>query len=178
MLFCYVSIALFDSGLFCAVLCLAVLCCSVLFWFVLFCSVLFIAGFSLLCYGVCFSPLLLIVSALAQSDLLQLHGLAVSLGMDVLIEVHDKEELDRALVLDNSLIGINNRNLHSFEVSLDNTFRLLDDIPKEIMVVTESGIATRADVSFMREKQVHGFLVGEAFMRSADPGEKLKELFF
>jgi indole-3-glycerol phosphate synthase len=121
---------------------------------------------------------LLIVSALAQSDLLQLHGLAVSLGMDVLIEVHDKEELDRALVLGNSLIGINNRNLHSFEVSLDNTFQLLDDIPKEIMVVTESGIATRADVSSMREKQVHGFLVGEAFMRSADPGQKLKELFF
>ena len=122
--------------------------------------------------------ILLIVSALAQSTLLKLHGLALSLGMDVLIEVHDKEELDRALDLDSPLIGINNRNLHSFEVSLETTFQLLHKIPKEITVITESGIATRADVTSMREKSVHGFLVGEAFMRSSDPGQKLKEIFF
>jgi indole-3-glycerol phosphate synthase len=122
--------------------------------------------------------ILLIVSALAQSTLLKLHGLALSLGMDVLIEVHDKEELHRALDLDSPLIGINNRNLHSFEVSLETTFQLLHKIPKEITVITESGIATRADVTSMRDKSVHGFLVGEAFMRSADPGQKLKELFF
>jgi indole-3-glycerol phosphate synthase len=119
----------------------------------------------------------LIVSALETIHLKQLHKLAISLGMDVLIEVHDEHELEIAIQLENTLIGINNRNLHTFDVSLENTYRLLDKIPSKVIVVTESGIHTSADVAAMREKKVHGFLVGEAFMRSEQPGEKLKELF-
>jgi indole-3-glycerol phosphate synthase len=121
--------------------------------------------------------ILLIVSALEELQLKQLHKLAISLGMDVLIEVHDEHELEIAIQLENPLIGINNRNLHTFDVSLENTYRLLDKIPSKAIVVTESGIHTSADVEAMREKKVHGFLVGEAFMRSEQPGEKLKELF-
>ena len=120
---------------------------------------------------------LLIVAALDEIQLKQLHKLTVSLGMDVLIEVHNEDELEIAIQLDNTLIGINNRDLHTFEVSLDNTYRLLDKIPTKAIVVTESGIHTSDDVAAMRERKVHGFLVGEAFMRSEQPGEKLKELF-
>ena len=106
-----------------------------------------------------------------------LHDTAVSLGMDVLIEVHDESELARALLLNNPLIGINNRNLHTFEVSVENTYQLLEQIPSSTTVITESGILSRADVKNMRENQVNGFLVGEAFMRSKDPGLRLREMF-
>ncbi len=121
--------------------------------------------------------ILLIVSALDSAQLKDLHALAVDLGMDVLIEVHNGAELELALAIDSRVIGINNRNLHSFETTLENTYQLLDQIPAGCLVVTESGIRTRADVTAMRARNVHGFLVGEAFMRCADPGEKLAELF-
>ena len=107
----------------------------------------------------------------------ELNELALSLGMDVLIEVHNEEELDRVLPLGNSLIGINNRDLHSFDVSLDNTFKLLDKIGGDHIVVTESGISTPEDVAAMRDKGVNAFLVGEAFMRAEQPGKRLEELF-
>ncbi len=121
--------------------------------------------------------ILLIVSALEDAQLKELNRLALKLGMDVLVEVHGGDELECALQLDNRLIGINNRNLHTFEVSLDNTFELLSSIPDNRIVVTESGIHTRDDVRAMRDKGVFAFLVGEAFMRADDPGQKLKELF-
>ncbi len=121
--------------------------------------------------------ILLIVSALSQDALVSLHDTAISLGMDVLIEIHDESELARALLLNNQLIGINNRNLHTFEVSVDNTYRLLGKIPSSTTVITESGILSRGDVKDMRENQVNGFLVGEAFMRSKDPGLRLREMF-
>ena len=120
---------------------------------------------------------LLIVSALQVSELDALHAKALELGLDVLVEVHDQPELDIALTIENPLIGINNRNLHTFEVSLDNTFELLDQIPAERIVITESGIHSSQDVKAMREKDVHGFLVGEAFMRSDNPGQQLKSFF-
>lgn len=120
---------------------------------------------------------LLIVAALDNVQLRDLNELASELGMDVLVEVHDRTELESALQLPNRLIGINNRNLHTFDVTLQTTFDLLPAIPEDRLVVTESGILTKADVAMMREKQVHGFLVGESFMRAADPGEKLAELF-
>ncbi|NQZ29717.1 MAG: indole-3-glycerol phosphate synthase TrpC [Oceanospirillaceae bacterium] len=122
--------------------------------------------------------ILLIVSCLEQRQMQELNKLAHRLGMDVLIEVHGGDELEQALSLGNKLLGINNRNLHTFEVSLDNTFELLPFIPEDKIVITESAIHTRADVAAMREKKVNSFLVGEAFMRAADPGEKLRELFF
>jgi len=121
--------------------------------------------------------ILLIVSALPEEQLNQLHKVARSLGMDVLIEVHDGAELDIALKLDNPMIGINNRNLHSFEVSLENTYQLLSKIPDDKIVITESGIHSPADVAAMRQHNVNAFLVGEAFMRSEDPGERLAEMF-
>lgn len=121
--------------------------------------------------------ILLIVSALASEQLNQLHDVALSLGMDVLVEVHDEAELDIALTLDNPMVGINNRNLHSFEVSLQNTYKLLRKIPEGKIVITESGIQTPEDVASMREHHVHSFLVGEAFMRSDDPGARLSEMF-
>lgn len=121
--------------------------------------------------------ILLIVSALEDAQMQELNRLAHKLGMDVLVEVHGGDELERALRLDNRLLGINNRNLHTFEVSLDNTFELLREIPDNRIVVTESGIHTRADVKAMRDHEVFSFLVGETFMRADDPGEKLKELF-
>jgi indole-3-glycerol phosphate synthase len=99
-----------------------------------------------------------------------LSGLALELGMDVLVEVHDREELDRALALQFPLIGINNRNLRTFETSLDTTLSLLEHIPEGHVVVTESGIHSREDVLLMQERGVHGFLVGEAFMRAPEPG--------
>jgi indole-3-glycerol phosphate synthase len=121
--------------------------------------------------------ILLIVSALNEEQLYQLHEVAITMGMDVLIEVHDIAELNTALKLDNPMVGINNRNLHSFDVSLDNTFQLLEHIPKGKIVITESGIDHRDDVVAMRENNVNAFLVGEAFMRSDEPGERLRELF-
>jgi len=121
--------------------------------------------------------ILLIVSALSQQALEDFHQQANELRLDVLIEVHDAAELDRALRLDPQLIGINNRNLKTFETSLENTFALLNSIPEDVLVVTESGIHTREDVSAMRDRQVNAFLVGEAFMRETDPGLALKTLF-
>ena len=121
--------------------------------------------------------LLLIVAALDDAALRALARLAAELGLDVLVEVHDAPELDRALALDASLIGINNRNLRTFETRLDTTLDLLERIPPDRTVVTESGIHTPADVALMRQHGVHAFLVGEAFMRAADPGAKLAELF-
>ena len=121
--------------------------------------------------------ILLIVSALNEQQLNELHEVALTMGMDVLIEVHDAEELTTALKLDNPMVGINNRNLHSFDVSLDNTFQLLEQIPSGKIVITESGIHHSDDVAAMRANNVNAFLVGEAFMRSQEPGEKLRELF-
>ena len=121
--------------------------------------------------------ILLIAAALDDETMTSLNQLAQSLGMDVLIEVHNAEELARTLPLGNRLVGINNRNLHNFETSLQNTFDLLAAISDEHIVVTESGIHTAEDVAAMREQGVNTFLVGEAFMRAAEPGEKLAELF-
>jgi indole-3-glycerol phosphate synthase len=121
--------------------------------------------------------ILLIVAALRDSVLGELSQLATQLGMDVLVEVHDHEELERALEVPGRLIGINNRNLRSFETRLDVTLGMLETIPDDRIVVTESGIHTSADVALMRANGVNAFLVGEAFMKAADPGEKLIELF-
>jgi len=121
--------------------------------------------------------ILLIVACLDDGQLRTLNDLAQQLGMDVLIEVHDAAELERALMVSNRLIGINNRNLRTFEVSLDTTLSMLDRIPAERILVTESGILNRDDVALMRRHAVHAFLVGEAFMRADRPGEKLLELF-
>lgn len=121
--------------------------------------------------------ILLIVAALDDARLRDLHQQAIALGLDVLIEVHDGEELDRALALKPPLIGINNRDLRTFETRLDTTLNLLERIPGDCQVVTESGIHTPDDVARMRAHGVHAFLVGEAFMRAADPGAKLRELF-
>lgn len=122
--------------------------------------------------------ILLIVAALDDVALRELSQLAASLKMDVLVEVHDAVELERALALPLRLIGINNRNLRSFEVSLQTTIDLLERIPEDRIVVTESGIHAAADVALMRLHKVNTFLVGEAFMRAPDPGVALKHLFF
>ena len=121
--------------------------------------------------------ILLIVSALDHGLMAELEACAQELGMDVLVEVHDGDELTAALRLKTRLVGINNRNLRTFEVSLDNTIGLLPRIPAERLVVTESGIAVRADVERMRAANVHAFLVGEAFMRASNPGDELRRLF-
>lgn len=121
--------------------------------------------------------ILLIVAALDDARLEALEAAALDYGMDVLVEVHDGKELDRALRLRTPLVGINNRNLRNFSVTLDTTFNLLSRIPSERLVVTESGIATQRDVALMRSKGVHAFLVGEAFMRAPDPGKALTALF-
>lgn len=121
--------------------------------------------------------ILLIVAALDDAQLRELAALATRLGMDVLVEVHDAEELARALPLNLPLIGINNRNLRTFEVSLQTTLDMLDAIPDERIVVTESAIHTAEDVRLMREHAVNAFLVGEAFMRADDPGGQLTKLF-
>lgn len=121
---------------------------------------------------------LLIVSALADAQMHELAACAESLGMDVLVEVHDRGELERALHLSTPLVGINNRNLHTFDVTLETTYSLLSDIPSDRMVVTESGILGRNDVLAMQAKGVNAFLVGEIFMRADDPGQELKRLFF
>ena len=120
---------------------------------------------------------LLIVSALQPQELYSLHATALALGLDILVEVHDQRELEIALAVDNPLVGINNRNLHTFEVSLDNTFELLDQIPQNRIVITESGIHSGNDVQLMRDNNVHAFLVGEAVMRSENPGQQLKNFF-
>ncbi|WP_306394236.1 indole-3-glycerol phosphate synthase TrpC [Telluria beijingensis] len=121
--------------------------------------------------------ILLIVAALDHGLMAELEACAMELGMDVLVEVHDGEELDAALKLKTPLLGINNRNLRTFEVTLDTTLGLLPRIPKDRLVVTESGILGTGDVQRMREADVHAFLVGEAFMRAANPGQELQRLF-
>ena len=120
---------------------------------------------------------LLIAAALEGSHLEELHDTATTLGLDVLVEVHDAAELDSALNIQPRLVGINNRNLKTFETSLDTTYGLLPAIPDGVTVVTESGIANREDVAAMRQRGVHCFLVGEAFMRAADPGTALADMF-
>ena len=121
--------------------------------------------------------ILLIVAALTDMQLQDFAGIAHELAMDVLVEVHDREELERGLVLRTPLIGINNRNLHTFETTIDTTIGLLTDVFHDRTVVTESGIHTREDVKLMRKHNVNTFLVGETFMSAENPGEKLKELF-
>ncbi|MDO8698559.1 MAG: indole-3-glycerol phosphate synthase TrpC [Pseudomonas sp.] len=121
---------------------------------------------------------LLIVSALTDTLMAELASVAKDVGLDVLVEVHDGDELERALqTLDTPLIGINNRNLHNFEVSLDVTLDLLPRVPRDRLVITESGILNRADVELMQISEVHAFLVGEVFMRAQDPGAELQRLF-
>ena len=122
--------------------------------------------------------ILLIAACLDDVKMSELNAQALELGMDVLIEVHDRAELERALPLPGKLIGINNRDLRSFQVSLDITLGLLDAIPPDRLLVTESGILTVADVTLMRVHGVHAFLVGEAFMRATEPGAALEQLFF
>ena len=122
--------------------------------------------------------ILLIVSALSSESLNLLYDVARDVGLDVLIEVHDAEELAIALPLGAELIGINNRNLRTFETSLNNTLDLLEMIPDDRIVVTESGIHAAADIELMRKHNVNSFLVGEAFMRAEDPGQQLRTLFF
>jgi indole-3-glycerol phosphate synthase len=121
--------------------------------------------------------ILLIVAVLDNQTLNQLYSLAKALEMDVLIEVHNEEELLRSLPLGATLVGINNRNLRTFETSLHSTIDLLSQIPDDRIVVTESGIHYADDVALMRENKVNAFLVGEAFMRADDPGAELKKLF-
>ena len=122
--------------------------------------------------------ILLIVAALDDGQLVELSGLAMQLDMDVLVEVHDIDELERALQVPVPLIGINNRNLRTFEVSLDNTLAMKDAVPKDRLLVTESGIVVADDVARMRAAGVNAFLVGETFMRADEPGEALRQLFF
>ena len=121
--------------------------------------------------------ILLIVAALEDNLLHELADTATKLGMDVLVEVHNAAELERALRLDTPLIGINNRNLRTFEVSLQTTLDLKAHIPESRLIVTESGIHTPADVKLMQDNGIHTFLVGEAFMRAEHPGQKMRELF-
>jgi indole-3-glycerol phosphate synthase len=120
---------------------------------------------------------LLIISALSDSELMEFEELAHSLGMDVLVEVHGAQELERALKLKSPLLGINNRDLKTFEVTLQNTIDLLPSIPKSKRIVTESGILEKTDVELMRSHNVHAFLVGEAFMKAPIPGLALEQLF-
>jgi indole-3-glycerol phosphate synthase len=121
--------------------------------------------------------ILLIVACLSDDQMAELEATALALGMAVLVEVHDGAELERALALKTPLVGINNRNLRTFEVTLDTTLGLLQDVPADRLLVTESGILARDDVRRMRDAGVHAFLVGEAFMRAADPGAALAALF-
>jgi len=121
--------------------------------------------------------ILLIVAALEQARLLDLEAVAHAVGLAVLVEVHDGAELDRAMALKTPLLGINNRSLRTFETTLETTLGLLDRVPDDRVVVTESGILVAADVARMREHGVNAFLVGEAFMRADDPGAELARLF-
>ena len=122
--------------------------------------------------------ILLIASALEQSKLRDLLGLAKELGMDVLVEVHDEAEMERTLLLDHDLIGVNNRNLNTFETSLKTSERLKRMLSADQLLVTESGIRTTDDVKYMQSCGINSFLVGEAFMREADPGMALQRMFF
>ncbi|HEX7889186.1 MAG TPA: indole-3-glycerol phosphate synthase TrpC [Ramlibacter sp.] len=121
--------------------------------------------------------ILLIAACLSDAQMAELEAIAGGLDMAVLVEVHDAQELQRALKLKTKLVGINNRNLRTFEVSLDTTLGMQKDVPADRLLVTESGILQREDVLKMRAAGVHAFLVGEAFMRAGDPGEALAELF-
>jgi indole-3-glycerol phosphate synthase len=121
--------------------------------------------------------ILLIVACLGDAQLAAFESCAQALGMGVLVEVHDEAELERALRLKSPLIGVNNRNLRTFEVSLETTLRLLPRLPADRLLIAESGILTRADVQRLRSAAVHAFLVGEAFMRAPDPGQALAGLF-
>jgi len=121
--------------------------------------------------------ILLIAAAIDDALMADLEAQAHALGMAVLVEVHDGAELDRALLLKTPLVGINNRNLRTFEVTLQTTLDLLPRVPADRLLITESGIAGRGDVDRMRDANVHAFLVGEAFMRAPDPGKALAELF-
>ena len=121
--------------------------------------------------------ILLIAAVLSDAEMKDMEALAISLDMAVLVEVHDAAELERGLKLKTPLIGINNRNLKTFDVSLDTTLGLLSQVPVGRIVVTESGISTAQDVKRMRDAKVHAFLVGEAFMRAEDPGVALEALF-
>ncbi|MGH8123617.1 MAG: indole-3-glycerol phosphate synthase TrpC [Rudaea sp.] len=121
--------------------------------------------------------ILLIVAALGDASLLELSALAHELDLDVLVEVHDAAELERALNTSARLIGINNRNLRTFETTLETTLQLREQVPADRLLVTESGIHTPADVARMRTAGVHAFLVGEAFMRAPDPGAELSKIF-
>ncbi len=122
--------------------------------------------------------ILLIVAAFDSSSLFEdLYHYAIDIGLDVLIEVHDKQELDRALALKPAMVGINNRDLHSFHTSLDTTLSLVDDVPEDCLIITESGIRNIADVRKMQDNNVNCFLIGETFMRADDPGAAFKELF-
>ncbi len=122
--------------------------------------------------------ILLIVAALEDEQMQELAETAGSLGMDVLVEVHDSNEMERALQLDTPLIGVNNRNLRTFETRLETTLELLKQVPNERLLVTESGIHTKEDIQLMNEHGIYTFLVGEAFMRAQHPGQKMRELFF
>ncbi len=122
--------------------------------------------------------LLLIVAALADDQMTELYQLAKEMRLDVLIEVHNEQELHRALTLKPTLLGINNRDLRTFATTLDTTLNILPKVPDTCHVVTESGIHSRDDVAMMMENGVNSFLVGEAFMLAEEPGAKLKELFF
>ena len=122
--------------------------------------------------------ILIIAAAASDMQMQDLAGAALETGLDVLVEVHDREELERGMMLRTPLIGINNRDLRTFETRLDTTLGLLSDVFRDRTVVTESGIHSRADVRLMRKNNVHAFLVGEAFMRAEDPGAALKRLFF
>lgn len=121
--------------------------------------------------------ILLIVAALEDAQMHELANLAAEQGMDVLIEVHDARELERALTIDTKLMGINNRNLRTFETSLQTTLDLKKAIPDDRLVITESGIHTEEDVQLMLDNEIYTFLVGEAFMKTEYPGEKMRELF-
>ena len=121
--------------------------------------------------------ILLIAAAIGDAQMYELTETAMQLGLDVLIEVHNEEELERALRLPLPMIGINNRDLHTFEVSLETTLNLLSKIPEDRIVITESGILRSEDVARMRDHQVNSFLVGEAFMRAEDPGAALRAMF-
>jgi indole-3-glycerol phosphate synthase len=123
--------------------------------------------------------ILLIAACLDDAQMVDLEAQALALGMAVLVEVHDGDELERALkTLDTPLIGVNNRNLHTFDVNLETTLDLLPRIPRDRLVITESGILNRADVELMEISDVYAFLVGEAFMRAENPGTELQRLFF
>jgi indole-3-glycerol phosphate synthase len=122
--------------------------------------------------------ILLIVAALTDRQLQELAELTLELGMDVLVEVHNREELERGLILRTPLIGINNRDLNTFKTDLQTTINLLTDVYPDRLVITESGIHTRKHVALMRKNNVNAFLVGEAFMSADNPGQKLQQLFF